>query len=310
MTYVQVNYNCNQNCIFCASDKTHDPEYIKIRPPTLPYELQNPNNRTLLHLNGGEPTIASDIFDIIEAGVKNFPYVSLSTNGQKFSDASFCKKIFQTGLDEIAIPFFSGEEKIHDFLTGTRKSFSTLEMALKNIFQLRKTNSMRVVFKILPISLAISTIPSLLSWWQEMRAIPDEVQISGLHISHRVKKNQNLIPEPRSLANELNILVKDLFALKIPFAIQELPLCLLNKKELELYLSVGVLRPNWRYENFVKVHANGSDDGWGAVPRFPVCETCEITQICGVFNPKRFDEVYKPLYEKTITPVIFSNDKN
>jgi len=305
MTYVQLNYKCNQNCCFCASDKTGIYEYVNVGPKELSEELSNLSQRTLLHINGGEPTLEPNIFDILREGVRNYPYVCLSTNGIKLADPAFCFELLETGLDGIAIPFFCDNEKLHDRLVGRLGAFKKLDRALYNLLQYSPKHEVDLIFKILPLRPTLDYLSDLPAWWGTIGIMPTEIQISGLHLGDKVMNHPELIPPPNELIKALNNLVRKLLSNNYIFSIQELPLCLLETAVLSEYIETQILRPLWKYRKFVKVDNLGATESWVWVPRFKSCSGCELDEFCGSFNSKRFDEVYKPLYDDFINPIHF-----
>lgn len=133
--YFNVNYQCNQSCIFCFShntciDKTKSEISIgKFERILSDYKIGQADR---IVINGGEPTLHHHLTDILSASVSTHAEVVMYSNGLLFSDFSFAKKIINTGLNRITIPFH-GTETVHNFITQNKNSFSLLLQATKNI---------------------------------------------------------------------------------------------------------------------------------------------------------------------------------
>lgn len=133
-----ISPGCSLKCVFCGGHK---------KPPkTL---LEEEEIRVYLNLNffkkrgikkiaisGSDPIEYEKIVDLIRYIKKSgFKKVHLSTHGVFLSDQNFAQNIIKAGLDEIQIPIYGSNSKIHESVTQTPKSF---EKAISGIFHLRK----------------------------------------------------------------------------------------------------------------------------------------------------------------------------
>lgn len=138
---ITLDFKCNSYCLFCC-------ELInRYLPPKTTLELKkeirvaHQREFSRLILSGGEPTIRSDIFELISfAKNLGFGYVMISTNGQMFSYLDFARKIIDSGISEIVFSLHGHQAKIHDFLTGSPSSFYQLKKGIENLNKLRFNN--------------------------------------------------------------------------------------------------------------------------------------------------------------------------
>jgi len=127
-------FRCNNNCIICSiADCKASNEFST-------YSLKKEIIRNKKHgfdgleLTGGEPTVRSDIHEIIAFVKRNgISNVSMATNGRMFAYTDFCRKIVKAGLDEVSFSLLGDNAKIHDKLTRTKGSFAQIVQGIKNI---------------------------------------------------------------------------------------------------------------------------------------------------------------------------------
>ncbi|MCD6230253.1 MAG: radical SAM protein [Candidatus Diapherotrites archaeon] len=96
---------------------------------------------------GGEPTIRSDIFDIMSCLEKRFPKAKkrLLTNARMFCYADFSKKMTDLGLKSVAVPLHAGEEELFEKITQAKGSFIQTIEGIQNLLRLGVEVEIRVV---------------------------------------------------------------------------------------------------------------------------------------------------------------------
>ena len=93
-TYLDLTSKCNTNCIWCSNTKysMEDITLNKVKEVCAGFR-----NRVEMRLLGGEPTIHPEIFEIIKI-VKKYGHIpTIISNGIKFSNKEFCRKIKENG---------------------------------------------------------------------------------------------------------------------------------------------------------------------------------------------------------------------
>tara|TARA_Y100000031_G_C8241257_1_gene395807 strand:+ start:2136 stop:3068 length:933 start_codon:yes stop_codon:yes gene_type:complete len=136
-TVIIIGYQCNNHCRFCIdSDKR---ELINKTAQEIKQEMAEARARgtTYLELIGGETTIRSDIYELIEFAKKlGFKTINIATNGRMFSYPDVVKKIIKAGLTDIIFSIHGHNAKTHDYLTRGRGSFNQLRKGLENFKKL------------------------------------------------------------------------------------------------------------------------------------------------------------------------------
>lgn len=129
-----LGYSCNNNCIHCPVPYELYPEDLRTKVALKAIETTGASTRKRIIISGGEPTIRSDLFDIIRAA-KNagFEKVQLETNGRMLSYKGFSERLVESGLNEAGISILSHDPHIHDTLTRSKGSFKQTIEGAKNI---------------------------------------------------------------------------------------------------------------------------------------------------------------------------------
>lgn len=136
LIFWELTQRCNLRCVHCRAS---------VSPFPLPGELTEEEikkviddltvfGRPILVLTGGEPLYRSDIFDIIDYGVKmNFP-VALATNGTLI-DEIMADKIVSSGVRRVSISIDGASSITHDGFRGIAGSFQD---TMKGFYNLKK----------------------------------------------------------------------------------------------------------------------------------------------------------------------------
>lgn len=123
-------WNCNQKCLHC---------YAAGQPQSEVKELSTDEWKQIIDLcrkigipqitfTGGEPTMRSDIFDLIK--YSEWFVTRLNTNGVKLTE-EYCEKLYNSNLDSVQITFYSATEDEHNKLVGASNYWNTLK-GIKN----------------------------------------------------------------------------------------------------------------------------------------------------------------------------------
>lgn len=134
-----MGYECNNHCIFCyAADKRKT--FKPMTTAKIKNELKKGIERgcSSVDLNGGEPTIRKDIFELVRyAKQLGYETVAVTTNGRMFSYKEFAKKIVKCGLDSAVLSIHGHTSQLHDCLTRVNGSFNQLFEGLKNLKEIK-----------------------------------------------------------------------------------------------------------------------------------------------------------------------------
>lgn len=186
--FIVTDYNCNSHCISCAKE-IDEKGYLTLEQIIEQVDIIKPNREDYIEINGGEPTLRKDIIKICNYIKSNYETnLIILSNGRKFSDESFVKKIKDVGVDRVMTTFYSDKEKIHDNITKIKGSFLESVKGLKNLEKLGMPISVKTIilkqnYKRLSefVDFAYDTFPS--AW----------VSIHGLIIRGQAKTNKNYV---------------------------------------------------------------------------------------------------------------------
>jgi len=123
--------HCQAKCSFCYYkedlDKVTEFDVIKHR-------IDNIYSRGIeeIDLSGGESSIHSEWFNILEYCSNKFTNVSCLSNGFKFADYDFAEKSFNSGLKEVMFSLHGWDDQSHDYIVGRNKAFSKILQAIQN----------------------------------------------------------------------------------------------------------------------------------------------------------------------------------
>ena len=125
---------CNQNCLFCSYDR----KSVNKKDPSLA-QLKEiigkiPHNPGEIVIDGGEPTIRKEFFEIVAlAKGRNPRKITLCTNGLMLSYPEFAKKVKFSGITQVLISLHSHKSEIADRITRVEGSFSKTVKGVKNL---------------------------------------------------------------------------------------------------------------------------------------------------------------------------------
>ena len=287
MLYIDMTYKCNLNCLFCASAHTNT-TYANNYQISFSEEFFNNNSHhKILHISGGEPTLCNNLIQFCkEAHIRNF-ILLLSTNALKCSDLAYAKKLIDTGLNCIIIPFLTLNEPLHDFIVGRKGAFKLLIMAYKNLMQLSNSNNNNtdIVLKVILLKQTIKQLHNLPVFLKKSKLLPKEIQISGLHLSGKVLKNSKIIPRAKQLSLYVSRFVRSLVEYRIPFSIYDFPWCILDNDVIESLLTHSKIHPNNEEGFTTKIYLRGTRIINNESYRFPECYKCELINFCNTYAP-------------------------
>ena len=133
--WIHVGNRCNLKCKFCYyQDSLHQENNkttteIKKELRFIKYFWRK--NR--VDFTGGEPTIRSDLPDLIKYARKiGFKQGGIITNGLLLSNENYFKKLIEAGLDDVLFSIESPSAEKHDALTCVKGSFSKLINGIEN----------------------------------------------------------------------------------------------------------------------------------------------------------------------------------
>lgn len=123
-------YSCNNDCIHCFQGGKKEQEDLTT------FEVKRiidtiDSNRGII-FTGGEPTVRSDLFEILEYAKNENRQLAIYTNGQRFEDEEFLNNILSY-VDLIFLAFHSVNLEMHDYITRTPNSGEKTFQGLRNL---------------------------------------------------------------------------------------------------------------------------------------------------------------------------------
>ncbi len=131
-----VTYRCNNDCAHCynVAPHTYRPRLVDAPPdaPTAtPVELSTAAWKRVLNrlwqlgiphvvFTGGEPTLRSDLPELIAHAAGLGMVVGLNTNGRRLADAAYVDRLVAAGLDHVQITLESSQPAVHNRMVGAR----------------------------------------------------------------------------------------------------------------------------------------------------------------------------------------------
>jgi pyruvate-formate lyase-activating enzyme len=112
------------------------------------------NGGSRIAFTGGEPTLRSDLPELIRAARKaGFKEIAVTTNGRMFADPQVADELLQAGLNRISFSLHSANQACHDRLSGVPGAFQQLSAGISGMKDLAARNS--VDLKLHSVSLLV-----------------------------------------------------------------------------------------------------------------------------------------------------------
>jgi MoaA/NifB/PqqE/SkfB family radical SAM enzyme len=132
-----ISPGCELNCLFCSGHRIRpNIQELKKQEVAVFKNLQDFKLAGIkkIVISGSDPIEYGHIGELMEY-IKNqgFEKINLSTHGASLFDPNFSKKIIKSGIDEIRLPIYGSNPKIHEAMTRTPGSFKKLISAIKNL---------------------------------------------------------------------------------------------------------------------------------------------------------------------------------
>ena len=249
---------CNNDCLICARAKEEIKEMSVLDMKKQLKDLSKNGCKEII-LTGGEPTLMNDFLSIIEvcAGF-GFSPIHIQTNGRRFSDINFAKKVSSFPIIDIFLSIHGDNADIHEKITNSKGSFDQSISGIENLISLGaniRTNT--VITK--PNAKILDQIARFL-----IKKGVLTLQFSLLHPKGRVDENPEMIP---SLKEMIPSLEKALSynSEKVKVFFEAIPFCLLKSNY--NYAAEWLLPKSYREVEFDKMKGD-------------LCSDCKFYEIC------------------------------
>lgn len=301
--YLYLNFECNCDCIFCASDETGRTKG-KLRltlAECQKFFSSNQGTTDSIFVNGGEPTIHPEIVDIVRSAASYYNQVHMATNGIQLSDARFTQELCAAGLTHVCIPLYGAEADVHDRIVRRAGSYRQTLTGVANLLELRKEFGIRVGLKLLLCRLTYQQNPRIVDLISERFPTIDHLSLTGVHLGSKALEHidEVFVPFKEALPYTSETVRK---SLKFNFSMSHVPLCAIepdlvvpvleNLGATRIHNSQILLRPDDDpFLDPVTYHAE------------PQCLECDLFEACEKVYPKNSHLLN---YSRDLTPMRIS----
>jgi len=130
---VHVTNKCNLNCPICMTD-SNSVYYKGEFPVSKLKDFLTNKEGYKIDLMGAEPTMRKDLTEFIRLVKTTGNISALHTNGMKFADFQYLKKLKDAGLNEIHFQFDSFNDEVYKKIRGAK----LLKVKLEALYNIRK----------------------------------------------------------------------------------------------------------------------------------------------------------------------------
>ncbi len=229
--YLNLNYVCNERCVFCASDLTNNFR-LDGRAPWLTLEEirawvgdtpPGPHDRVMLA--GGEPTLHRELLPIVRFLGARCRNVTLFSNGLRLADPAFARACVEAGVTRFEIALFGASADTHEAVTQVRGSFARTLTALEVLTALRREYDFTVEVRLLVSRHSAAENPAIVRLVHARVPAVDAFSLNRLILSqHAVAADATISWEAaRASINESTHLVR---AYGYDLVFGAIPLCL------------------------------------------------------------------------------------
>lgn len=194
-----ITYKCNMRCLMCDLWRRHGQKEISlddIKRITDDFKTLGVSG---IGLSGGEPLLRDDIFEIINyiKKVKKIP-VAMSSNGYFLNEKDAVSKLFDSGLDSIAISLDSLNPEEHNKFRGIKDAYQKAVSSLETIIAVKNR------YPNLNVTLATVINKKNINELSEMVRFGERIGVDGVSflpgqiigLEHGIKqREEKLIPE-------------------------------------------------------------------------------------------------------------------
>lgn len=159
-----LTYRCNNDCPHCYNARPRD--YPELETASWKLILDRLWDLGIPHVvfTGGEPTLRSDLPELIEHAERLGQITGLNTNARRLSDAGYVRRLVDAGLDHVQVTVESYDADIHARMVGSRSAFAQTIDGLKHAL----SSSPYVMTNTTMLATNIDSIPGTLDFLAEI----------------------------------------------------------------------------------------------------------------------------------------------
>ena len=195
--YLNLNYVCNEHCVFCASDLTNGLERLgdsRISKQLTLAEIRDwmaddpPRDGDQVLLAGGEPTLHRDLCAIVAEFATRCADIKLFTNGVRLANCDYASAVLASGVSGFEVALFGATAASHDAITKRAASFDQTFAALDNLLRLRGPG-VRIVVRLLVAEQCYAELPDIVDAAHARSPGIDEFSINRLIYSQKATES-------------------------------------------------------------------------------------------------------------------------
>jgi len=248
-----VNFKCNNKCISCIADRE---KHLRQKDFSLK-ELKEifrkiPANASTIDINGGEPTLRKDLFELFVFLRKRFrnSTIQLLTNGRRFSIKDYCKRFSELGLQHFnfLITLYGHNAKVHDAVTRTPKSFVQTTKGIRNLLNNNQNIEIRLVINKLNYKYIIEMVEYVAKNFPTIFRLA----IINLKLTGEAEKNKKLVIVPYEKIVPSVVKALQLHSDKVNIELFHFPKCILPEKYRKFAKGLTMPRDQAKFTVFCK----------------------------------------------------------
>jgi radical SAM protein with 4Fe4S-binding SPASM domain len=128
-----LTYRCNNDCSHCYNARPRD--YPELDTEQWKAILDRCWQAGIPHIvfTGGEPTLRSDLPELVAHAEHNGQITGINTNARRLSDPAYVAALVKAGLDHVQITLESHDPDIHDGMVASRGAWKQTTAGLRNV---------------------------------------------------------------------------------------------------------------------------------------------------------------------------------
>jgi MoaA/NifB/PqqE/SkfB family radical SAM enzyme len=299
--YLNVNYVCNERCVFCAADVHVGNHNSRVRRAVTLDEVRSwmakpgPRRHDRVSLAGGEPTLHPELLNVVRLLAKRRPEVVLFTNGLRLADPGFARATAEAGVTCYQIAFFGASAAAHDGITGLPGSFEKTITALKTLAPLRRELGIQVVIRLLVSRQSYAENQNIVSVIAQRAPEVDGFSLNRLILSKSAEESEAAVSWKEARIS-INLAARRVLQLGYKLQLMTIPFCLFDSdnaeylaRELEMRkgrIARGEEPAYWSLRYLDPQHSGAEGKGCAARPALPdVCFRCTYLSSCSRVEP-------------------------
>lgn len=223
--YYNIDYICNNKCLFCISHSVDNfSREMNIQHLLSTLHKEEPTSEDFIIINGGEPTIHSQFYELINQFSGIPAVVKIYSNGVKI-DASKLKN----HEIEFIIPIH-GCAEVHDGLTRVKGAYENTINSLKKL----QKEGIPYNLKFIISREMIASGFNICDFISRYDFNPKEIFLCRMNDTKKGSLNHFLLPDKERVRNYLNLQISELEN-NYPLKLLDFSFCYLNEEYQNLF---------------------------------------------------------------------------